>query len=102
METKTKINLLAKFVARNAFGSIIPQSSFDNSESEKIEMMIREIKDRKFGLASDIAESVLKFKKCSEKQAYHISKYAIENGLDVQIMNMDEEIYGWMEENELD
>lgn len=62
---------------RNRYDSFMSDVREDNFEYTST--LVQMIADANLGMASDIANSVLRYKKCSFKQAYWLAKAAIEN-----------------------
>jgi len=72
------------FVMRYAFGGGWNQRSkaeFADEANTIIDLVL----DGKFGLPSDIAETCKKYKRVSEKQAWHIANCAVSNNLHSRI-----------------
>ena len=61
---------------------------FNNSQMQLKDEMLSTVEDVRLanlGFASDIAATVVKSERCSEKQAYWIAKTAVENNLTSRI-----------------
>lgn len=80
MEATQKIQAVKSFLTNYSFSY-----SWNNASSKQMadeaETIIDLIATGAYGFASEIAQSVCKFKKCSEKQAYWIAKSAVESGV---------------------
>ena len=71
--------------ATNALGSLIRDPQIQEIWDDKQQIanrIIAAVKDGNFGFASDIAATIAKYGKVSEKQAYWIARTAWENDLD--------------------
>ena len=80
MTTATKINEV-KFFLSYAFSS-----SFNTASNKEFDNMAQTIigkvaRNEESGLAGDIAKTIEKSKRVSDKQAYWIAKFAVENNL---------------------
>lgn len=61
---------------------------FNNSQMELKDKMLSVVEDVRLanlGFASEIAATVVKYERCSEKQAYWMAKAAVENNLTIRI-----------------
>ena len=84
METTTKIQTVKSFITNYAFSYDFNNAS-KREMADEAETVIELVAQSGLGFASDIANTVNKYKKISEKQAYWIAKTAIENSLDSRI-----------------
>lgn len=84
MEAQDKIQTLKGYLLRNSFQYGWNNASKRDADDES-QTIIDYVKTGNFGFASEIATTVLTYKRISEKQAYWISKTAIENNLDTRI-----------------
>lgn len=84
MESNQKIQTLKNFLTRNAFSYRWNTASKKELADEAM-TIIHLVAIGSFGFASEIATTVEKFQKVSEKQAYWIAKVAVENDKDSRI-----------------
>lgn len=80
------INQVKSFLQRYAFSYGWNNANNFQFSDDSIGI-IHMISTGNYGLATDIATSVLKYKRCSEKQAYHIAKAAVEANIYSRIAN---------------
>lgn len=84
MTTEININQeiqeMKSFLVRNAF-SYGWNTASRKQVDENAQDIIYRVSIGSFGLASEIAGTVLKYNKLSEKQAYWIAKAAVENNI---------------------
>jgi hypothetical protein len=78
MENNQKIQVIKNLIVNRAFNK-----NFGNDVAweltDEAETIIDYVANKPYGLATEIAHTVNKFKKVSEKQAYWIAKAAVEN-----------------------
>ena len=80
MENTKKIEVTKSFIVNNAFLYNWNNASI-KEDADAAEKMIDLVAGSNLGFASEIAATAAKYKKVSEKQAYHIAKAAVENNL---------------------
>lgn len=61
-----------------------PNPYMDNGCTYNADTIIMHVAEGGFGFTSDIAKTVEKYKRVSEKQAYFIAKAAVENKLNIE------------------
>jgi len=91
METSQKIQILKKFILGYAFSYSWNAASRKELANEA-ETVIDLVAISGLGFASEIAATVAKYKKISEKQAYWIAKAAVENNHDTRVAHFYEAI----------
>jgi hypothetical protein len=84
MTTSEKIQTLKGFITRKAFSYNWNNASV-REMADEAETVIALVAKHNLGFASEIATTVEKFKKISEKQAYWIAKAAVEASLDSRV-----------------
>jgi hypothetical protein len=84
MENTTKIQTVKSFLNNYSF-EFSKNDTNKNQLVDEANTIIELVAIGNFGFASEIATTVNKFKRISEKQAYWIAKIAIENNLDNRI-----------------
>lgn len=84
MEATQKIQTLKNFLTRNAF-SYGWNTASKKDIADDAETIINLVAISSYGFASEIATTVEKFKRVSEKQAYWIAKAAVENEQDTRV-----------------
>jgi ATP-dependent protease ClpP protease subunit len=80
MEANQKIQAVKSFITMFAFAHNWNNDS-KREMADEAQSLIEQIAIGSFGLATEIAQSVKRFKKVSEKQAYWIAKSAVESGI---------------------
>lgn len=82
-----QINETKSFLA-NYFNSYGFNTASKRELADEAATIIELVKIGNYGLATDIAKSVMTYNKISEKQAYWIAKIAVENNLTSRINHL--------------
>jgi len=85
-----KIHIIKGFILRNAFSYTFNTAS-KKELADEAETIISLVAASNLGFSSDIATTVEKYKKVSEKQAWCIAKAAVENNKESRISYLYEE-----------
>lgn len=84
VNNNNKIQVLKNFIVSNAFAYGWNTAS-KRELGDEAETIVDQVAKFTTGFASEIAQTVLKYKKVSEKQAYWIAKAAVENNKDTRV-----------------
>lgn len=92
MDNAKKIQVLKQQIVRYAAIDRWNQNSH-TSDQDNVLSLCDKVADAKLGFASDVAATVAKYKKASEKQAYVIAKAAVDANLNLDKFEATFEAY---------